>query len=185
MKPLSGLDGTFLHLETAETPMHVASLHLFEVPGVASVDGRSDGRAFFERIRRGMARRMALAPVFQRRLAPMPVQFANPVWVHDDAVDLDHHVQYLRLAAPGTQRELDDTVAHLHAGLLDRSRPLWRLWVIDGLADGHVAYYIQVHHAVLDGQARVLLAQALFGNPEALLLDEPTNHLDLDSVHWL
>jgi WS/DGAT/MGAT family acyltransferase len=162
MKPLSGLDGTFLHLETAETPMHVASLHLFEVPGVASVDGRSDGRAFFERIRRGMARRMALAPVFQRRLAPMPVQFANPVWVHDDAVDLDHHVQYLRLAAPGTQRELDDTVAHLHAGLLDRSRPLWRLWVIDGLADGHVAYYIQVHHAVLDGQAGVLLAQALF-----------------------
>lgn len=162
MKPLSGLDGTFLHLETPDTPMHVASLHLFEVPGAATADGRSDGFAFFERIRREMAQRIALAPVFQRRLAPMPAQFANPAWVHDDAVDLDHHVQHLRLAAPGTQRQLDDTVAHLHAGLLDRARPLWRLWVIDGLADGRVAYHIQVHHAVLDGQAGVMLAQALF-----------------------
>ncbi|MCU0967609.1 MAG: wax ester/triacylglycerol synthase family O-acyltransferase [Rubrivivax sp.] len=158
MTPLSGLDGTFLHLETPETPMHVASLHLFNVPG----GPRADHAAWFDAVKSRTAARLGLAPVLQRRLAPMPLQMANPAWVHDDAVDIDWHVRHLRLAAPGTDERLFETVAHLHADLLDRARPLWRLYVIDGLASGQVAYYIKVHHALLDGQAGVLLAQVLF-----------------------
>ncbi len=155
MKPLSGLDGAFLHLETPETPMHVASLHLFDLPAGYRGDFHTD-------IKRLMKRRLHLAPVFQRKLAPMPLHFANPAWVHDGAVDLDYHVQRCTLPAPGGQAELEDCAARLHGELLDRQRPLWRLYVIDGLASGQRGYYVKVHHAVLDGQAGVLLAQALF-----------------------
>ena len=155
MKALSGLDGAFLHLETPETPMHVASLHLFDLPAGYRGDLCAD-------IRRAMSNRLHLAPVFTRALAPMPLQFANPVWVAADDVDLDYHVQRLTLPAPGTQSQLEDCAGRLHSELLDRSRPLWRLHVIDGLESGQVAVYIKVHHAVLDGLAGVLLAQALF-----------------------
>jgi WS/DGAT/MGAT family acyltransferase len=155
MKSLTGLDGAFLHLETPETPMHVGSLHVFELPAGHHGDFHAD-------VRRLLRQRLHLAPVFRRRLAPMPLQFANPVWVDDDAVDLDYHVQRVALPAPGTQAQLEDCTAQLHAELLDRSRPLWRLYVIDGLHGGLAGYYIKIHHAVLDGQAGVLLAQALF-----------------------
>jgi diacylglycerol O-acyltransferase / wax synthase len=156
MKPLSGLDGAFLHLETPETPMHVGSLSLFDLPRGSS------GRDFHAAIWRQMRTRIRSAPVFTRKLAPMPLQFANPAWIEDDEVDLDHHVQLVTLPKPGTQAQLEDCVARLHGELLDRSRPLWRLAVIDGLHSGQAGYYLQVHHAVLDGQAGVMLAQALF-----------------------
>jgi diacylglycerol O-acyltransferase len=101
-------------------------------------------------------------PVFTRKLAPMPLQFANPVWVEDDQVDLDYHVQRLTLPRPGAQAQLEDCVGRLHSELLDRNRPLRRVAVIDGLDNGDVAYYIKVHHAAMDGKASVLMAQALF-----------------------
>jgi WS/DGAT/MGAT family acyltransferase len=155
MKTLSGLDGTFLHLETVDTPMHVGSLHLFDLPPGYRGD-------FHANVKRQMKSRLHLAPVFTRRLAPMPLQFANPVWVEDDRVDLDYHVHRITLPAPGTQAQLEDCAGRLHSELLDRHRPLWRLCIIDGLRSGQVGYYIKIHHAVLDGQAGVLLAQALF-----------------------
>jgi diacylglycerol O-acyltransferase len=155
MKPLSGIDGAFLHLETPQTPMHVASLHIFDLPPGYRGDFHAD-------VKREMRRRLHLAPIFARKLAPMPLQFANPAWVHDDAVDVDQHVQRVTLPPPGTPAQFEDCAAQLHAQPLDRQRPLWRLVIIDGLQSGQVGYYIQVHHAVLDGQAGVLLAQALF-----------------------
>jgi len=155
MKPLTGLDGAFLHLETPETPMHVGSLHLFDLPPGYPGD-------FHAAVKRLMTRRLPLAPAFRRRLAPMPLQFANPVWIRDDKPDMAYHVQRVTLPPPGTQVQLEDLTGRLHSELLDRSRPLWRLYVIDGLASGQAGYYIKVHHAVIDGQAGVLLAQALF-----------------------
>ena len=155
MEPLSGLDGAFLHLETPETPMHVASLHQFELPKDYAGDFHAD-------IRRLMQKRLHLAPVFTRKLAPMPLQFANPVWVKDEHVDLDHHVRRVRLPRPGTRAQFEACAARLHAELLDRSRPLWQLVVIDGLPGGQAAYYFKVHHAVVDGQSGVMLAQTLF-----------------------
>jgi WS/DGAT/MGAT family acyltransferase len=155
MKALSGVDGAFLHLETPETPMHVGSLHLFDLPGGYRGDFHAD-------LKRQMRARVHVAPVFTRKLAPMPLQFANPVWVEEDKVDLDYHVQRVTLPSPGTQAQLEECAGRLHSELLDRGRPLWRLYVIDGLQSGQAAYYIKVHHAVLDGQAGVLLAQALF-----------------------
>ena len=155
MKTLSALDGTFLHLETPQTPMHVGSLHVFDLPAGYRGD-------FHARLRRQMAQRLHLAPIFTRKLAPMPLAFANPVWVETDEIDLDYHVQRVTLPAPGTHRQLEACAAALHAECLDRDRPLWRIAVIDGLQTGQAAYYVQVHHAVLDGQAGAMLAQALF-----------------------
>jgi WS/DGAT/MGAT family acyltransferase len=154
MKPLSGLDALFLHLETPETPMHVGALHLLALPA-------GDPRAYVAAVRRHVAGRLHLSPVFTRRLAPMPLALANPVWVHADRVDLRVHVRHVRLPAPGSFAQLEATVARLHARLLERDRPFWRLYVIDGLASGQLALYTKVHHATLDGAASVAFAQAL------------------------
>jgi WS/DGAT/MGAT family acyltransferase len=154
MTPLSGLDALFLHLETPETPMHVGALHLLAAP-------QRDARAYVAAVRRHLAARLHLSPVFTRRLAPMPFALANPVWVRTDTVDLRTHVRHVRLPAPGTFAQLEATVARLHARPLERDRPLWRLHVIEGLASGELALYTKIHHATLDGAASVAFANAL------------------------
>ncbi|HEX4944356.1 MAG TPA: wax ester/triacylglycerol synthase family O-acyltransferase [Usitatibacteraceae bacterium] len=154
MKPLSGLDTAFLCLETPETPMHVGSLHLYRV--------QSRSRAgYFERAKKHIASRLHLAPVFTRRIASLPFDIASPVWVEDREVDLDHHIRRIRLRKPGTMAALEATVGRLHGELLDRNRPLWMFYVIEGLATGEVAWYSKIHHAALDGAAGVKLAEAI------------------------
>ena len=153
MTPLSALDALFLHLETPATPMHVGSLHLLAP--------RQDARAYVAAVRHQLAQRLQLSPVFTRRLAPMPLALANPVWVRADAVDLRAHVRHLRLPAPGAFAQLEATVARLHARRLDRDRPFWQLYVIEGLATGELALYTKVHHATLDGAASVAFARTL------------------------
>ncbi len=155
MKPLSGLDGSFLHLETPATPMHVGALHRFEPPPGGAAQFRTA-------IRQMLAERLSRTPVLRRKLATMPLQFANPVWVEAPELDLDDHVRSVTLPLPGGLAELEACVGELHAQLLDRERPLWMLYVINGLADGQAAFYVKIHHAVLDGSAGVALARALF-----------------------
>ena len=152
LETLSGVDGAFLNLETAATPMHVGSLHLFETP--PGFRG-----SFYKAVRSMMASRMV--PVLRRRLAALPLQLANPVWRQGE-VDLDYHIRRVRVPAPGSWAQLEAVVAGLHAELLDRARPLWMLYVFDGLDGGARAYYFKIHHAMLDGQAGVALASALF-----------------------
>lgn len=134
--------------------MHVGSLHLYEVP--------ARGRAtYFERAKKHVADRLHLVPVFTRRIATLPFDLASPVWVEDQAVDLDHHIRRIRLPKPGTMAVLEAAVAKLHAELLDRSRPLWMFCIIEGLESGEIAWYSKIHHATLDGAAGVKLAEAL------------------------
>ncbi|MBS0449183.1 MAG: wax ester/triacylglycerol synthase family O-acyltransferase [Proteobacteria bacterium] len=151
---LSGMDASFLHLETPEMPMHVGSLQIADLP---------DGYAgdYYEDVKRWMASRMHLASVFQRKLALMPFDLANPVWVDDEDVDLDYHVRHVILPRPGTKQQLEQYVARLHSSLLDRSRPLWEIYVIEGLNTGQVAVYSKMHHSAIDGQAGVAVAKAL------------------------
>lgn len=153
MKHLSALDALFLHLETPETPMHVGSLMLLEKP-----KGKKD---VFAAIRDHIAGRMHLAPMFSRKLGGMPLGVANPVWVHEDRVDLGYHFRRLTLLEPGTETQLEEAVARLHAGMLDRGRPLWQFTVIEGLKSGEVGFYAKIHHAALDGQGGIAVAQAL------------------------
>ncbi len=156
MKHLSIIDGAFLHMESAEMPMHVGSPNLFEPPAGYR------GEGFYEAVKAHVAKRMHLAPVFTRKLALMPFDLANPVWIHDDDIDLDYHVRNLVLPKPGTLEQLEALAARLHSMLLDRSRPLWEFYVIEGLADGRIGFYGKVHHAAVDGQAGVAMAQSMF-----------------------
>lgn len=152
---LSIVDGAFLHLESPEMPMHVGSVALFDPPAGGGAD-------WFEAVKAHVTGRMHLAPVFTRKLAPMPFDLANPVWIHDDDIDLDYHMRHLVLPRPGSLAQLHALCARLHSSLLDRSRPLWEFYVIEGLADGRLAFYSKVHHAAVDGQAAVALAGSIF-----------------------
>lgn len=155
MDHLSGLDATFLHVESPETPMHVASLHVLDLP-----EGyRGD---YCEDVRHHLQERQHLADLLTRRLALMPFDLSDPVWVRDDDIDWDYHVRPITLPAPGSNAQLQALVARLHSSLLDRSRPLWEVAVITGLKSGQVALYLKVHHCGIDGQSGVALGNALF-----------------------
>ena len=154
MKHLSGLDSTFLYLETPETPMHVGGLNLFEMQ--AGYDGD-----FYEDVKAHVASRMHLAPVFTRKLALMPFELASPVWIEEDDIDLDYHVRRIILPRPGSMVQMETYVGRLHSSLMDRSRPLWEFYVIEGLKDGRIGFYSKLHHAAIDGQAGVALANAI------------------------
>ena len=168
IETLSGVDGAFLNLETVATPMHVGSLHLFETP--AGYRG-----SFYNAVRRMMETRMV--PVLRRRLAALPLHLANPVWLQGE-IDLDYHIRRVRVPAPGSWAQLEAVVADLHAELLDRSRPLWMMYVFDGLEGSAKAYYFKIHHAMLDGQAGVALAGALFDtSPEPAALPKPVRRV--------
>jgi WS/DGAT/MGAT family acyltransferase len=155
MNHLSTVDAAFLHLETPETPMHVASLSLFELPKGYKGD-------YYEDVKALIAKRMHLASIFRRKLAQMPFELADPVWIEADDVDLDYHVRSITLRKPGTMEQLESYVARLHASLLDRSRPLWEAYVIEGLENGQVAYYWKAHHSGIDGKAGVELAKVFY-----------------------
>jgi WS/DGAT/MGAT family acyltransferase len=149
MKPIKAVDAAFLQLETPSTPMHVGALFVL---GPAS---EQDRRTFFRRFRKEIGERLGLSEVFTRRVVGLPLNLANPFWA-DGEVDLDYHVRRTVLPAPGSQHQLEECVADLHAPVMDRSRPLWELHVIEGLEGGRVALYVKTHHAGLDGASAQL-----------------------------
>jgi diacylglycerol O-acyltransferase len=154
MKPVKLLDAAFLHGETAATPMHVGALFLLE-----EIPPRTR-KSFFTRFRNMIGQRLGASEVFTRKLARMPLDLANPMWVTTRDVDLDYHVRRSVLPRPGNMRQLEHRVARLHEPLLERDRPLWELHVIEGLAGGRAALYVKVHHAGLDGHSAQLFLQA-------------------------
>jgi len=152
---LSSTDASFLHFETPETPMHVGSLMLFDLP--EGYDGD-----YYEDVKAMLGRRLHLSSLLTRKLASMPFELADPVWIEDDDIDLDYHVRSVTLRRPGTMEQLNSLVARLHSTLLDRSRPLWEMVVIEGLENGQVAFYSKAHHSGVDGKAGVELAKVLY-----------------------
>ncbi len=162
MKQLSGLDASFLYLETPQMPMHVGALHVFELP--AGYKGK-----FVTALRKHMESRLPVAPVLRRKLWWMPLNMANPAWV-DAVPDMKQHIVEIKLpkvnGAGAGMAELETAVSQLHPVLLDRSRPLWKFHVFEGLAPSpgglrRVGLYSQLHHAAVDGQAAVALANAI------------------------
>ncbi len=158
MHMLSGLDASFLYLESAQMPMHVGALHWLELPATYRGDFLAD-------LRRHMASRLPLAKALRRKLVMMPLNLASPAWL-DAQPDIEQHVVGIRLRRGSGLAELQRQVGRLHAVLLDRDRPLWKFHLFEGLrdtADGRKRYalYTQLHHAAVDGQAAVALAQAI------------------------
>jgi WS/DGAT/MGAT family acyltransferase len=153
MKPVKAIDAAFLQLETAATPMHVGALFVLD-PG-----SRQASRTFFRRFKLEIAARLDRSEVFTRRIATLPLNAANPMWLAGRP-DLDYHVRRTALPAPGTRHQLEECVADLHTPRMDRERPLWELHVIEGLEDGRVALYVKTHHAGLDGASAQLFLQS-------------------------
>jgi len=153
---LSGLDHAFLHFETNETYMHVALTAIFEEGSLARPDGGID----VERVRAHVASRLHLLPRYRQRLHFAPVT-GDPVWVDDHAFDLDLHVRHSHLPRPGSDEQLKGLVARLLERPLDRRRPLWEIYVIEGLPGRRFAVLFKVHHCMVDGIAGIGLLAAL------------------------
>lgn len=164
MQTLTGLDASFLYLETPEMPMHVGSFNLCELP--AGFKG-----SFHKAVQKHVARRLHLAPVFTRQLVNMPLNLGHPAWTQAPSVDIDFHVRRAdpaskarKGAPPMTLAEAHQRCAQLHSELLDRRFPLWEFHVFDRIAlpDGRIVagFLSKIHHAALDGKGAVMLANA-------------------------
>jgi diacylglycerol O-acyltransferase / wax synthase len=158
MKQLSALDATFLHVEDRRVLGHVASLIVLD----PSTRG---GPVNADVIREYIAARIHLLPPLTWRLVTVPLGLDLPYWVVDPDLDLDFHVRGIALPHPGTQQQLAEQVARLVARPLDRTYPLWELYVIEGLADGRVGVMTKLHHSAVDGKAGVRILSTLL-SPE-------------------
>jgi WS/DGAT/MGAT family acyltransferase len=167
MQRLTGLDATFLYLETANNHMHVASTAVFDpstVPGGYS----------FEKVRTLVEDRLPLLPPFRRRLVEIPFQIHHPLWVEDPDFDLDYHVRRAALPAPGGDQELAEFAESVMGRPLDRSRPLWEMYVVEGLENGMIATVVKTHHAAIDGVSGAELTVNLLDlQPEPTPVTEP------------
>ena len=146
MKQLSGLDASFLYLETGSQFGHVSGLGVFKRPGKA-------GWSAYDAMREKLARRLPDLEPFRRRLVEVPLQLDHPFWIEDPDFDLEFHVRETAVPSPGTTDQLAGLVARLIARPLDRQHPLWECYVIDGLADDCFAVLTKIHHATVDGAA--------------------------------
>jgi diacylglycerol O-acyltransferase / wax synthase len=152
---LSGLDASFLYMETPTLHMHVAMTAVFDpstVPGGYS----------FRRIRQLINDRIPLLPVFQRRLVEVPMRIGHPVWVDDPEFDIDNHLRRAALPSPGGMRELGDFAADVISRQLHRDRPLWEMWIVEGVEDGKIALVAKMHHSTIDGVSGAELLGVLF-----------------------
>lgn len=152
---LSGLDASFLYAETATTPMNVIATVVI----AASDDGSAPD---FGAILRRVEARLPDLPPFRRRLVEAPLGLDHPVWIDAPDVDVRDHARRITAPAPGGPEELARVVAQVAARRLDRSRPLWELWLVDGLAEGRSALLLKTHHAALDGVSGAGLLLHLF-----------------------
>ncbi|MGH9098563.1 MAG: wax ester/triacylglycerol synthase family O-acyltransferase, partial [Acidimicrobiales bacterium] len=176
MEQLSGLDASFLYLETPSLHMHVAMTMVFDpstVPGGYS----------FARMKELIAERLPLAPVFQRRLVEVPLRWGHPVWVDDPDFDIDYHVRLAAVPKPGGLRELADIAGDIAGRQLDRSKPLWEMWIIEGLAHDRVGFVTKMHHSTVDGVSGAELLSILFDlEPDPGPVPPPPERLHDDRI---
>jgi diacylglycerol O-acyltransferase / wax synthase len=162
---LTGLDSSFLHLERGPAHMHVASTALFEGP---SPD--------YEDFRDHIESRLHLVPRFRQKLRPVPLGQGRPRWVDDPHLNLAYHIRHTALPSPGSEEQLRILAARVFSQRLDRSKPLWEMWLVDGVDGGRFAIVSKAHHALVDGVSGMDLTTVLFDtepDPEPLPAGEP------------
>ena len=155
MERLTGLDAAFLYLETPNHHMHVAMTMVID-------PSTMEGGYSFEKIKGFIEDRLHLVPPFRRRLMDVPLRLAHPVWVEDPHFDIDFHVRRIGCPSPGGRRELGEMAGQIASTPLDRRKPLWELWVIEGLKQDRVGIVTKVHHAAIDGASGAELMVHLF-----------------------
>ncbi len=162
---LTGLDSSFLHLERDAAHMHVAGCMVFD--GIApSYD------EFVEEIQA----RLHLVPRYRQRLAFVPLSQGRPVWVDDPHFNISYHVRHTALPRPGGDEELKRLAGRVFSQALDRDRPLWELWLVEGLSDERFAVLSKTHHALVDGVSGVDIATILFDTSQDPMPVAPPDH---------
>lgn len=152
---LSGVDASFLYLETGRSFGHVNSILLFDRPDDPSFNP-------YEEYRRRIEQAVHDFLPLRRRLVEVPFGLDHPYWAEDPDFDLDFHIRHVAVPPPGGREELNALVARLIGRPLDRSKPLWEAYVIEGLADNQFAVFTKMHHATIDGAAGAMLTHQLF-----------------------
>jgi WS/DGAT/MGAT family acyltransferase len=171
MLQLTGLDASFLYLETPNAPMHISGLAIYDqstAPG---------GKVRFKQIIDNTARRIRRVPSLSRHLVTVPLGLDHPYWISDGNFDPEFHIRHIALPNPGDWRQLCILVSRIHARPLDRGRPLWELYVIEGLDNvegypaGSFAIFTKMHHAAVDGASGMEVTAATHD----LAADAPEN----------
>ncbi|MEV5753870.1 wax ester/triacylglycerol synthase family O-acyltransferase [Actinoallomurus sp. NPDC052308] len=166
MRQLSALDAQFLNVESRGTVAHIAGL------AVSDPSGAPGGRLTLDDLMELMRRRLPLVRQFRWRLAEVPFGLDHPYWIEDPDFDLEYHVREIALPEPGDDRQLAEQVARLHQRPLDRARPLWEMYLVQGLRGGRIALYAKIHHALIDGVAAAQIVAALLDlEPEPRQVD--------------
>jgi diacylglycerol O-acyltransferase / wax synthase len=162
---LTGLDSSFLHLERDAAHMHVAGCMVFR--------GRAPA---YEELVEEIQARLHLVPRYRQRLGFVPLNQGRPVWVDDPHFNINYHVRHTALPRPGGPEELKRLAGRVFSQALDRARPLWELWLVEGLSDDRFAVLSKTHHALVDGVSGVDIATILFDTSPAPMPVAPPDH---------
>ena len=167
MQRLSGADAAFIYLETPSSHMHVAMTGIYDV---STIPGGYD----FAKIRELLVERSKLIPPFRRRLVEVPLRLNHPIWVEDPHFDIDFHLRRVAVPQPGGRRELAELAAQIASAPLDRSRPLWEAWIIEGLKQDRIGFVCKVHHSAIDGVSGADIMTVLYDlSPEGRTIEPP------------
>ncbi len=169
---LTALDTSFLTLETPNSYMHVASTMIFEAGHFATEDGGIDAAA----IRRHIEAKLHLIPRYRQKLRWIPL-YAHPVWVDEPRFNIDYHVRHTSLPRPGTEDQLRRLSGRVMQQHLDRNRPLWEMWIVEGLEGNRFAVISKVHHCMIDGASGVDIMRVLMEPAPEIPSDEVPTYL--------
>jgi diacylglycerol O-acyltransferase / wax synthase len=156
MEWMSPMDASFLHIEGPNNPMHIGGVSIFEGPAPP-----------FERLEDMVSRKLALVPRYRQKVRFIPLGLGRPVWVEDPHFNLAYHVRHTALPAPGDEDKLRRTAARIFAQHLDRSKPLWEIWMVEGLTANRWALLSKVHHCMVDGVSATDLMTVMFDDEPA------------------
>jgi len=154
MRQLSGLDNSFLVMEAGGQLGHVGSLSFFDASGL-------DGRSFKDALRATLEDRLHLLGPYRRRLVEVPLDLDRPFWIEDPDFDMDFHLRHIAVPPPGDDLQVSELISRIHARALDRAKPLWEAYVIEGLADGRIGLYTKIHHCTIDGVSGAQMTEVL------------------------
>jgi WS/DGAT/MGAT family acyltransferase len=156
MEWMSPMDSSFLHIENATTPMHIGAVSIFAGPPPPFADLRAmvDGK-------------LALVPRYRQKVRFVPLAAGPPIWVDDPHFSLDYHLRHTAIPAPGDEPQLRQMASRVFSQALDRDKPLWELWVVEGMHDGRWALLSKVHHCMVDGVAATDLMSVMFSDETA------------------
>ncbi|MEY4136143.1 MAG: hypothetical protein RL205_271, partial [Actinomycetota bacterium] len=141
---MSALDASFLYLDRPETPMHVGGILLFDAPGFS-----------YDELLARVSARISMVPRYRQHVREVPLRISRPIWVDDEDFDLEYHVRRTSVPRPGGREQLDELAARLFSRPLDHDRPLWEMYLIEGLENGRVALVTKTHQAMIDGLGTV------------------------------